>query len=120
MSLGYDSCVAGACTRLEMALDRPVLWCGCRHHIYELVAKDAWKAVFPEKHTCPGENLIQDYVAADRPELFGADNPLKDCIEDFRRLSEATRSGGKSVFPRGDYEEFMELLEVWYKKKCFA
>ena len=116
-----------------MALDRPVLWCGCRHHIYELVAKDAWKAVFPEKHTCPGENLIQDYAAfwkktdipqdfvvADHPELFGADNPLKDCIEDFRRLSEATRSGGKSVFPRGDYEEFMELLEVWYKKKCFA
>ena len=111
---------------MELALGRPVLWCACRHHIYELVSKAAWRGVFPGKSVCPGEKIIQDFqswwaktdgiprdfTAADRPILVGEKNPFKDCIDDFRRLSESTRAAGKSSFQRGDYEELMELLEV--------
>ena len=119
-------CNAGACTRLELALERPVLWCACRHHIYELVAKAVWNACFPGPSVCPGEKIIQDFhswwmktdavprdfTAEDRPDLLGEDNPFEDCIDDLRHLSQATRAAGKSSFQRGDYEELMELLEV--------
>ena len=117
--------MTGACTRLELAIDRPLLWCACRHHVYELVAKAVWNAIFPEKSVCPGEKVIKDvqewstktdwrrdFTAADRPDLGGGDVDLDDCISDFRDLSAACRKAGKSSFQRGDYEELMELMEV--------
>ena len=108
-----------------MAFGRPVLWCACRHHIYELIAKAVWAAVFREKSVCPGEKLCKDFgewwakaesvplhfTAANRPVLFGAGHLFDDCIEDFRRLSASARAGGRS-FQRGDYDEMLELCEV--------
>ena len=32
----------GATVRLQEALDRPVLFLGCRHHISELIVKACW------------------------------------------------------------------------------
>ena len=109
-----------------MALGSPRLWCACRHHIYELIAKAVWGIAFPGHSVCPGEKIIQDFhswwtgcdsvsrkfTAEDRPNGIGDENPLKDCIDDLRLLSQSTRTTGKSAFQRGDYEELMELLEV--------
>ena len=119
--------LAGACTRLELEMDRPLLWCACRHHVYELVAKAVWKATFPGESVCPGEKILKDvgewskktnfrrdFTAADRPALGGGNVDLADCIADFHQLSEACRKQGKSSFQRGDYEELMELMEVKY------
>ena len=122
---GGDS-VSGACTRLEMACDRPLLWCACRHHVYELMAKAAWNAVFPGASVCPGEKLIQDFAswwskqdsiprlrtASDRPDLFEGMGDFDDCVEDFKSLSAAMRANGKSSFPRDDYGEMMSYFEV--------
>lgn len=116
----------GACSRLEMEFNRPLLWCACRHHIYELIAKGAWSAVFTGKSVCPGEKLCKDFhgwwakaevvprhiTAADRPNLFDKDDPLfVECVADLKRVSVAARSEGKS-FQRGDYDELLELCEV--------
>lgn len=56
--------------------------------------------------------MPRTFTAADRPDGVGGNDAFKDCIEDIRLLSEATRASGKSSFQRGDYEELMELLEV--------
>ena len=117
--------VKGACTRLEMAFGRPVLWCACHHHIYELIAKAVWAAVFPEKSVCPGEKLCKDFSewwekaesiplhfkAANRPTLFGDKNLFEDCLEDLQKLSITARNEGKT-FHRIDYDEMLELCEV--------
>jgi hypothetical protein len=108
-----------------MELGRPLLWCACRHHVYNLIAKGVWSSVFPEKSVCPGEKLCKDFhdwwtkadsiprkfTAADRPKLFGKDDPFADCIADLKRLSSSLRSSGKSL-QRGDYDELLELCEV--------
>ena len=123
-----DRSIPGACSRLEMACDRPLLWCACRHHVYELMAKAAWNAFFPGASVCPGEKLIQEFAswwskqdpeaitrrrtAADRPNLFEGFEGFDECIDDFRKLSAAMRANGKSAFPRNDYEEMMEFFEV--------
>ena len=87
---------------------------------------------FPGHSVCPGEKIIQDFhswwskaesvprdfTAKDRPDLI--DDSFKDCIEDLRLLSEATRAAGKSSFQRGDYEELMELMEVKFRSQYFG
>ena len=109
-----------------MECDHPLLWCACRHHIFELIAKAVWKVMFPGDSVCPGEKLIQDFhkwwngtasfprhfTASDRPFLVEDGGLFADAIEDLRRLSSATRAAGKSSFQRGDYDELLELFEV--------
>ena len=108
-----------------MAFDEPMLWCAGRHHIYELVAKAVWGAVFPGPSVCPGEKLIQDFsawwsktttfprdfTAEDRPFLIEDEGLFDDCLDDLSKLSKAARANGNS-FQRGDYDEPMELFEV--------
>ena len=89
---------AGACTRLEMAFGSPRLWCACRHHIFELVAKAVFNVAFPGHSVCPGEKIIQDFSswwsrAENVPRDFTAsdwpdhvDDAFKDSIEEFRWL----------------------------------
>ncbi|KAG0717858.1 hypothetical protein GWK47_053608 [Chionoecetes opilio] len=36
--------VQGACTRIERALEKPLVWLACRHHILEVVLKDVFEA----------------------------------------------------------------------------
>ena len=109
-----------------MAVDRPLLWFACRHHIIELYAKAVWSAAFPGKSQCPGELLIKQFYdwwektddvrttfeAKDCPTLLGGKHPLDDCIADLKELCATVRARGKSSFPRGDYEELFDLLEV--------
>ena len=116
----------GTCTRLEMSLDRALLWLACRHHILELLAKAVWDTVFPGKSQCPGELLIKQFSdwwakaesvprqfeAKDRPILLGGNHHLEECIQELKELSTSARANGKSSFQRGDYEELLELLEV--------
>ena len=105
-----------------MALGRPLLWCACRHHILELIAKFAFGSVFTEKSTCPGERICnelsnwwekqesvpRDFSAENRPQLFCDDDPFDDCLDDLGQLSATARTGGKK-FQRGDYDELLEL-----------
>ena len=129
MTVRHMRALSGACSCLEMACDRVLLWCACRHHVYELMAKAAWNAVFPGKSVCPGEKLIQEFAtwwskadsiprrrsASDRPNLLKGVKGFEDCLQDFKNLSAAMGANGKSSFPRDDYGEMMELFEV---KSC--
>ncbi|KAG0715030.1 hypothetical protein GWK47_012872 [Chionoecetes opilio] len=36
--------VQGACIRIESALEKPLVWLACRHHILEVVLKDVFEA----------------------------------------------------------------------------
>ncbi|KAG0709947.1 hypothetical protein GWK47_023793 [Chionoecetes opilio] len=36
--------VQGACIRIERALEKPLVWLACRHHILEVVLKDVFEA----------------------------------------------------------------------------
>ena len=38
----------GACTRIEVYLDKKIFWFGCRHHVPELIAGASWYRMFDE------------------------------------------------------------------------
>ncbi|KAG0717195.1 hypothetical protein GWK47_054949 [Chionoecetes opilio] len=41
---GNTGMVQGACIRIERALEKPLVWLACRHHILEVVLKDVFEA----------------------------------------------------------------------------
>jgi len=41
-------CIRGAATRMEVFLDRRVLWLACRHHVCELVQSAMWSLLFTD------------------------------------------------------------------------
>ena len=51
--------IRGAATRIEQKLERPLLWLPCRHHISELLLKDAWTSIFGDIDKSP---YIQKFI----------------------------------------------------------
>ena len=43
----------GAAQKLECFLEKKVFYHACRHHVYELIVKAVWQAIFGEKTTGP-------------------------------------------------------------------
>ena len=48
---------------MEEWLGRPCMWYGCRHHVAELLAKDAWYAVF-EDDLSPTNSFFESVKSA--------------------------------------------------------
>lgn len=112
-------------------MDRALLWLACRHHILELVAKYAWMAVLGTQSKSPDEEFCKAFLkwweeTPDVPESISAENCphifddadpfLVRCREELAVLAEWVQFDpvkAKMSLPRGDYEEFLQLILVF-------
>ena len=111
--------VSGACTLIEEAVNRPLLWVACRHHIYEVILADVfthvlgassgpdipvfkrlrsqWPSIDKTKFTVPSDDLF-----------IGSLGELRDEMTAFY-----TTALEKGSFPRDDYAELLHLSLVF-------
>jgi len=100
----------GACTLLETAIGRSLLWLACRHHMFEVLLSDAFAVWFfglstgPEillfkRFTEVWPNLVHRQPKPTVTPLISACDKLKAFIAEQLQLSH----------PRDDYQEFLQL-----------
>ena len=106
---------------LEDYIGRPVLWCACRHHCYELLAKDANKLLFGPT-TGVGvplfHKLAQDWqkldVNIDHISIIdkaGMPDWMLQQIEEVLKFGEKALKEKK--FARNDYLELLQLCVLY-------
>lgn len=107
----------GACAIIENAVNRPLLWIACRHHVLEVVLSSVFSSEMG-KSTGP-ENLLfkqfrKDWSSIDQSRASPAP---ADVLREFSNLSEekafivnALQTGS---FPRSDYRELLQLCAVF-------
>ena len=106
---------------LEDYIGRPVLWCACRHHCYELLAKDANKLLFGPT-TGVGvplfHKLAQDWqkldVNIDHISIIdkaGMPDWILHQIDDVLKFGEKALKENK--FARNDYQELLQLCVLY-------
>ena len=111
---------AGACTKLEQWLERPVLWLACRHHVHELhvkwmiqemtgQTKDPGVALF-RRLKSEWYELDIDYTKLRRIELGSVPEWVKE--EAMAVLTWAEEELAKNTWPRADYQELLVLTII--------
>ena len=101
--------LSGACTLLESAIGRNLLWLACRHHMFEVLLSDAY-GVCLGPSTGPEISIFKKfkenwpkllrYQLKPRPTpLIFASDKLKEFIAEQLQLGH----------PRDDYKEFLQL-----------
>ena len=126
VAMGFDTTASntgvhrGACTFLQLQLQRQLLWLACRHHIAELILRSAFDSLFGDT-TGPEVVLfkvlrktwdsidLQNIQLPDRiPAVYrGRVDPLLAFIDN--RLDPANRD----LLPRCDYKEYLELAKLF-------
>ena len=110
----------GACKLVEDWLERPILWCGCRHHVYELHLKRLVQQVTGTT-TDPGVPLFRRLksqwytIDIDYTNLSLLDtSSLPDWMQQEASsvLTWADREMMKNTWPRADYKELLTLTIV--------
>ena len=124
--MGFDTTASntgvhrGACTFLQLQLQRQLLWRACCHHIAELILRSAFDSLFgnttgPEvvlfkvlRKTWDSLDL-QNIQLPDRfPAVYrGRVDPILAFIDN--RLDPANRN----LLPRCDYKEYLELAKLF-------
>jgi hypothetical protein len=78
----------GACTLLELKMQKKLLWLACRHHILEVVCGDVFKAVFgaTSAPSVPLFRRFQEYWPKINPAAYEpcADHRLSNALESLR------------------------------------
>lgn len=110
----------GACTLLEAAIGRNLLWMACRHHMFEVLLSDAFGVCFgpstgPEilifKRFRVSWSELMHYQPKPRPTpLIYASAELKEFIFEQLQLNH----------PRDDYKEFLQLAASIVGLNCSA
>ena len=111
--------VQGACIRIERALEKPLVWLACRHHILEVVLKDVFEACMGPS-SGPDISLFKRLqnrwpsVDQSRPQpltltVLSSDEEAHR-LEMLRHLKHLLDCGNH---PREDYKEII-LLSVAY------
>ena len=110
----------GACMHLELYVGHPMLWSGCRHHVYELYIKKASDVIMGATES-PGVMLFKGLEKAwHQLEIDYEDLRLFDYSSVPEWLAEEAlevmRWGeemlAKGTWPRADYQEFLQLVVV--------
>ncbi|KAG0728657.1 hypothetical protein GWK47_003670 [Chionoecetes opilio] len=110
--------VQGACIRIERALERPLVWLACRHHILEVVLKDVFEACMGPSS---GPNIalfkrLQNrwpIVDQSRPQPLTPTALSSDEAHRLEMLGHLKRLLDCGNHPREDYKEII-LLSVAY------
>lgn len=111
--------IKGACLFLQDELGRELVHFACRHHVYEIVLREAYEAKFG-KDKQPDVRLFQDFKKQWKnvdPTKFesgmvdeyvrnkigaDADRVLKFCLQELQKTQ-----------IRGDYKEFLEVVVLF-------
>ena len=126
VAMGFDTTASntgvhrGACTFLQLQLQRQLLWLACRHHIAELILRSAFDSLFgditgPEvvlfkvlRKTWDSLDLQNIQLPNRIPAVYrGRVDPLLAFIDN--RLDPANRD----LLPRCDYKEYLELAKLF-------
>ena len=107
----------GACTLIEKALGRELVWVACRHHIMEVVLSSVFKAVMGDttgpcvevfKRFQSQWNVInkENFDLPDEADFQGICHLREEAKETYKELFDTT-------FPRDDYRDFLELCMIF-------
>jgi hypothetical protein len=110
---------SGACTLIEEAVDYPLVWIGCRHHIFEVMLSNVFKAVL-EPTGGPDVKLFTRFqkqwplvnkatFLRGSDVLFGSENEKR--ARD--KMCQYYVSAISSMQPRDDYLELLNLCHVF-------
>ena len=104
----------GAATKLEIHLNRPLLWIPCRKHIAELFLKASWYAIFDEDMgpNYGGFKEFKHVWTSINKNNFKGLQPkpwIKDKIHSITQICSNALKKGNS---RDDYKENLELVLV--------
>ena len=110
----------GACMHLELYVGHPMLWSGCRHHVYELYIKKASDVIMGATES-PGVPLFKrlekawhqleiDYEDLRLFDYSSVPEWLAEEAEEVMRWGEEMLA--KGTWPRADYQEFLQLVVV--------
>lgn len=109
----------GACSLIEKALEKDLVWIACRHHVCEVILSDVFKSLFGSS-SGPDIGLFKRFQKK-WPEIeqqnfvIGNDN-LFDTAE-LRQLREEMRSYYSDAIkiqqPRDDYLELLNLCHIF-------
>ena len=107
----------GACTLIEKALGRELVWVACRHHIMEIVLSSVFKAVMGDT-TGPCVEVFKRFQSQwDVINKENFDLPDEADFQGIRHLREEAKETYTELFdttfPRDDYREFLELCTIF-------
>lgn len=108
--------IQGTCIRIERALEKPVLWLSCRHHILEIVLKDVFKACIGPS-SGPDISLFKRlqsrWPQVDRSRIHLLTSSVLSPEQDGHRLQMITHL--KYLLDHGDHprEDYKEVILLW-------
>lgn len=111
---------SGVCLRLEMMLDKPLLYLACRHHVFEILLQAVFSTVLIEQPKGPEFTLFQSFrnmwpqidktkyttAVSDHTILQGTESWCVDVIQFCQNLLREKQ-------PRDDYKEFLQLTIIF-------
>ena len=108
---------AGACTLIEKALGRELVWVACRHHVMEIVLLSVFTAVLGDT-TGPCVEVFKRFQSQwhvinkynfdlpDEVEFQGIHHLREEAKQTYTKLFDTT-------FPRDDYRKLLELCLIF-------
>ena len=114
----------GACTLLELKMQKKLLWLACRHHVLEVVCGDVFKALFGATSApfIPLFRRFQEYwpkidQAAYEPYMdHRLSNELQSLRNDAIDFYTHVLQREPGAIPREDYRELLELAVLFLGK----
>lgn len=125
VAMSFDTTAAntgrhiGACAILEHKFGRDLLKLACRHHVYELMLKEAFTTKFgatSKPTVAPFDRFRDNWDNMDKSKFSpGISDPfinskLADVKDD---ITEFCKNELKNSFERGDYKELLELTLIF-------
>lgn len=109
----------GACSLIEKALDKELVWIACRHHVLEVTLSDVFKALFGTS-SGPDITLFKRFQKK-WPEIdqqkftVGGDNLYKttELISLRQEMKKYYSEAIKNQQPREDYLELLNLCNIF-------
>ena len=102
--------LSGVCISIERALDRPLLWLACRHHVGETIIRNIWIAVGIEKLSGPKTTIFNNLSQAWSDIDFSI--PLYLPTHD-PNCEAVTILSMKRNYLRDDYKEVVDLTLIY-------
>ena len=118
--------VTAACVSVQQKLQRPLLWSACRKHIGEILLVKVWNALGIEVSKSPEITIFKRFrengfdatlhtncdlsLSTKKPSELG--KFIEGQASKVKQLLYDIRNGEKTLYERGDYREFLDLMEA--------
>ena len=107
---------SGSCIRFNLFLNRPVLYCACRHHVFDLIAKNTFHKIVgydpsPDVAMFKKMKEVWGNINTSGSFLMFDIDDKEDLIELFTNILTKKNVNGE-LFVRKDYRELCEISLV--------